>query len=412
MRKQLMSKTNAFFKPSKYYFPSFLFALFLITLVVGKNLASFFNKEQATSIQANAYSDAEKIDEKCRRATEHEQCFAKAFYVLTQKHDPQYSVETLLSLQKIAPKYTRGCHFIAHKISQAQTEKNPELWEDVIKSVPPTLCTGGFLHGVLEAHLATDPEFKIDEKSITHICRNVLKENTKNWFIENSCSHNLGHLMIIQEEGQLTKAVEKCEKIIDPTFHYECLSGTFMERLTAENLLAHKLIKTKPRWNVQMARDTEKVCAKFSGLAEKACWKELSYVYSSMHSHEPRALYKECQRAPAQDIRDECYIYGAGNMVSAGRFKPENLMSLCHDFVESGDMFKRCMQHTVGALLASTTDNLDRTLSICERTYQSYQTKCYSQIIYALAHNNAPQHLLRKTCAQMTREIRKQVCHG
>jgi hypothetical protein len=413
MRKQKNRKKEKYvYIPNRLFSLLFLLFLFLGALTLGTKISGYFQIPSPEDIEKNIPNIAQEIDDKCRDDINRDTCFAIAFYDLAQKNDSTYAVKTLLHLQQIDPKNTRGCHFIAHKISQAETEKDPSKWEDVIRKVSPTMCTGGFLHGVLETHLATDPDFTINENSITHICQNVLSGAPGGGFAERSCSHNMGHLMMVQEENQISRTVEKCNKITNPGFHYECLSGAFMERLTAENLIAHDLIKVKPRWNEDLARETEKLCAEYTGLAAKACWKELSYVYFSINNNEPLGLHKECQNAPTQEIRDECYIYGAGNMINSGRFKEENLIVLCHQFDLNDPMFNRCMNQTIGSLLTSTTDNLERTLSICQKTYPQYKGNCYAKIVTILTRNGAPKNLIDKTCLQLTSDLRTQICRG
>lgn len=385
--------------------------LFIGSVLMGKSITGYFSHSTTLSTKQSANSDAKRIDELCKNSTSNDQCYAEAFYKLTQKNNSTYAVSALMGLQRIDPQRTTGCHFTAHKISQAETEKNPKNWEEIIKKVSPSMCTGGFLHGVLESHLATDPDFKIDEKSITHICGKILG-GPNNWFAERSCSHNLGHLMLIQEEGKIQPAVKQCEKLVNTNYRYECLSGSFMERLTAENLFAHGLIKTRPNWNEKLAASTEELCSEYTGLANKACWKELSYVYFAISNSDPLGLHEKCQRAPTKDTQDECYIYGAGNMVTGSNFKSSNLMTLCHQFDLSNPLFKRCIDQTIGALLTSSTENITKTLNMCSKTYEPFKPNCYSRIAYFLTLNKAPQSVINNACLQIPDNLHLQLCRG
>lgn len=398
-------------KIKKLSFGVGLTILFLGSIFLGKNIAASTYEKIAPEPKLSVEMSAQRIDEECKGRIDNDQCFANAFYKLSQKNDSNFAVKTLLHLQEIDPQNTRGCHFTAHKISQAETEKDPNKWEEVIKKVSPTMCTGGFLHGVLESHVATDPDFTINENSITHICTDILN-GTENRFAERSCAHNLGHLMIVQEEGKLQKAVEQCNKLKSDNFRYECLSGSFMETLTAENLMAHELIKVKPRWNIDLARSTEEVCSKYDGLAAQACWKEISYVYFAIRNSEPLGLYAECQRAPTKEMADGCYIYGAGNMVTGSNFKQENLITLCHQFAETDPMFPRCMDQTIGSMLTSTSSNLDKALTICSGTYENFRNGCYRRIKYFLGLTKVPQKVISNACSKFPQDIKSQICQG
>ena len=400
-----------FFTKHKLYINIILLLLFLGALWVGRYSALNYSKK--TTIEPEKILiDAKEINKKCDKKTNHDECFAREFYILAKKTNATYAISILTKLQELNPKNTRGCHVIAHKISQAQTEKDPQNWENTLKKVPTSMCTGGFMHGVLETHISTNPEFKINEKSITHICRGILKDASGGIFVERSCSHNLGHLLLVQNDNNLKQTIDTCNRIEDREFHYQCLSGSFMERLTADNLIAHDIITSKPQWNRALAQETEKICSTYIGQAERACWNELSYVYISLSNYEPHGLYSECQRAPSQERREDCYIYGAGNLVNTGRIKPENLTKICHFFSENNPAFNYCMVQTLSSLLLSTTDNLDKTINICEYTYDSYRHACYSQIIETLTDNGAATSILQKACSRITGTMSISRCKG
>lgn len=107
-----------------------LFLIFFEVIILSQGY--FENKRySAHSIEKNAT----KIYTKCYESESREQCYAREFYELTKKSPVDYSISVLDFLQEIDPRYAIGCHFVAHKISQAEVEKNPDGWEDVLRKV-------------------------------------------------------------------------------------------------------------------------------------------------------------------------------------------------------------------------------------------------------------------------------------
>ena len=67
----------------------------------------------------------EKILTTCQGQSDGENCYVKAFGDLRKKATLDHAIQTLAAVQKI-DENARGCHFISHAISTAETEKNPD----------------------------------------------------------------------------------------------------------------------------------------------------------------------------------------------------------------------------------------------------------------------------------------------
>src|SRR3989344_5591812 len=92
-------------------------------------------------------SEILKIKSGCQELQNREQCYAKAFENLTKATDRDHAFEVLRALQQTDPE-ARGCHFIAHAISTAETQKDPSKWKELMNSSPPD-CSYGAAHGAL-----------------------------------------------------------------------------------------------------------------------------------------------------------------------------------------------------------------------------------------------------------------------
>ena len=93
-------------------------------------------------------------------------CYTQAFAKITAKKSFGFSVRVLKALQSLDSE-ARQCHGIAHTISSTTVHSQPSSWMDLISQVGMSDCAGGFLHGILEGHVAYDPTFTVkDRKSV------------------------------------------------------------------------------------------------------------------------------------------------------------------------------------------------------------------------------------------------------
>ncbi len=382
--------------------------LFILSVFIGTNIKTLSQNISAKPVLSRL-QEAEKIDDKCKLSGDLDHCYGNAFSQIAKKKGSDHAIKVLSSLQQVNPQNASGCHFIAHKISQAEVEKNPDKWMEIIGRVSPSNCTGGYLHGVLEAHMATDPSLTINEEAFKTVCDEVYATH-KTWFAWRGCVHNMGHLMLVEQEGDIQTAVTSCNKISNEGMRFECLSGAFMERVTGENLVAHGLLNRTPSWDEPLAKSTEELCDKYSGMQARTCWKVISYVYFATSNHDPIGLHNKCQRAPTEQMQAECFIYGAGNMVVTTRFKPENLRTVCHQFPSGNQLFAPCMSQIIGSLLTSTTDNLDKTQELCSKTYESYRKSCFQKMISILAQNKVPINVIKNACSLVPNDMKPDSC--
>lgn len=352
-------------------------------------------------------AEAIKINNECKKLTTIKSCYNEKFYKLSKNTDLDYSIEVLNTLQKINPQASTGCHLIAHRITQAETEKNPESWKEILQKVSPATCTGGFLHGVLEVHAQNDPKFTINNSTVDSICKDLLSGTFTG---ERSCYHNMGHLMLIQTDADLNISIDNCQKLTGSLPSYECLSGAFMENLTAENLVAHGYLKERIPWTEERATEIEALCNTYEGQAAKACWKELSYIYTSIYKQDPKKLLDACNKAPEKTSRDECYVYGVGNIVNMPRVMNGNIINLCSGVKDDKSVFDYCMRQVVWTLVTSNTNNIDRAIKLCAAAPEKYKAECFYNIVDYLQMNKVDKSIINSTCDKITPSKRPDSC--
>ncbi|HSW47845.1 MAG TPA: hypothetical protein VLG67_02080 [Candidatus Saccharimonadales bacterium] len=346
-----------------------IFSFIILEIICLLYLVTYFNNPVKLAHTANS---------ECKKSADKNLCYSKYFYTLTKKNDLGLARKTLIALQDIDPV---DCHFIGHRIAQAETEKNPENWKNVIKKDSPSMCSGGFIHGALEVHLLHDPSFVINDHSIEFICKELIGNNP---FNQLSCSHGMGHLLLVQFTGDINKASNVCENISDLQNRYECLSGVFMENDLGEGLFAHGIIKQPVKKTQETASNIEILCKKYSNIQSDACWKEISHLYNYIHKDDPKLLYKECQNAPTRKAINECFIHGALSITGNLGINQQNLFEICNQFEEKNPLFDNCMKNVIPTMLSYTFEKKLKVFDLCNSTYPSYRQKCYKQVLTSL----------------------------
>ena len=318
----------------------------------------------------------------CRKNGGGEFCYANQFGLLTKATSLKHAIDTLYAVQSVDT-VARGCHLISHSISIAETEKDPSIWKEIIAEVPPDVCTGGFVHGVLEARMIVDKNFTIDANTVPEVCA-IVDKNTGGRGKDQDCSHIMGHLLMVETGGDIKTASAVCDSI-PQNLQYECQSGVFMENETRENLISHKL-KERLFWNEEATKAQEDICRQYTGTAAKGCWREVVHMYAFIAKDDPLAVYRRCSAAPEKGIVDDCYLHGVGIMAVSFRFDQSNFGKFCTPYTNEKGLYYQCMSITIGSLLTSTPEFSDRAIAFCNAVAEESKYDCFGRLGERLAY--------------------------
>jgi len=339
--------------------------LFLSVIIV-LEFFSLYRPFQFNSI--NPISKAAEIKNKCEDSNQSEKCFTEQFYRLTKETDFHHAISTLDELNNIEPK-SLGCHLIAHGIAIAQTEKNITGWQELLKKVDINQCSGGYVHGIIEARLKNDGKFKIDNNSVREICTDVVS-SIKGEYGELNCAHILGHLALLQEKGNIKNTVEICSSLTDK-LQFDCQTGLFMENLTRDNLITH-LDFNDLIWDEKAANEIENLCSTFSGLPAMACWQEISHIYAAINP-DPYEVFQKCNSAPLTKFIDSCYFHVTSFIVS--KINENSFGRVCEMYSNDKGKYKDCVRHIIFGLLSSSDHFKEIAGKFCEAQDGDSDTK-------------------------------------
>jgi hypothetical protein len=261
-------------------------------------------------VKTSFAEDVASMKSACAALSGKEQCYGKAFALLTKRTDMPYAFQVLRALQSEDTE-ARGCHFIAHSISIAETEKDPANWKKVMNSAPQD-CSYGAVHGALEYYASTFTDDKLPKTEIGNLCNNP---------DTNNCSHGLGHVLLVVNENNIDESASDCEALPHSERDiFECLTGVFMERSTASNLVIHGLIGEEALdWSTRLP-ETEALCREQSGTRSVACWKETIHVALANLKNDPQKIINFCQSSGKEQETRECIDHSLGVIAGSRNF--------------------------------------------------------------------------------------------
>jgi hypothetical protein len=375
-----------------------LVTLAALVLVVGVLLIAGTSSSGKRSVS----KDLATVESKCAAPDNNETCYAKAFETITTETDRDYAFTVLRELQKTEPA-ARGCHFIAHAISIAETRKDPSKWRELMNSAPQD-CSYGASHGVLEVYASTFPDGKLPASEVPNICNNP---------DTNNCTHILGHLLLVMNDNNIPKSTALCNSLPNNAREvFECLTGVFMERITAFNLVEHGLAdKSALNWPTRLPELT-KLCNAQTGTNSVACWKEITHVALVTFNNDPQKIVDFCETAPGETQTRECIDHAIGIMAGSYNFQIQKMGPICEARATAADYKTRCYANLVSATLSTVPQNVSDAVSFCTAVDTSYQSACFTMIGNSLYRASPDNKTLQQTACASAPEQYRSACQG
>lgn len=369
-------------------------------------LPLIFLLEFQIPIKKGLAGDVDSITRTCRSENNKESCYAKAFETLTKSTDRDYAFAVLRELQR-KDAQARGCHFIAHAISTAETEKDITKWKELLNTAPPD-CSYGGVHGVLEAYAANAfPDGKLPKEIIPSLCDNPDMNN---------CVHGLGHLILVETEDDIKEALDICDLLPHNTItKFECITGVFMERITAVNLEIHGLAgKETLDWPARMP-ELETLCKEqIPGTPPSiACWKEITHAALAKFNNDPQKIVVFCESAPGETETRQCIDHSLGIMAGSLNFELRKMGPICNAEVEADDYKNRCYAHLISSTMSTVPEEIASAVQFCASAEEEFQSSCFSMIGNSFNRvRPESRETLARECSQAPQNMREKCEQG
>ncbi|TSC78040.1 MAG: Uncharacterized protein G01um101424_174 [Parcubacteria group bacterium Gr01-1014_24] len=299
-----------------------------------------------------------------------ENCYAEEFKKLGEQKGDVFSFKVLDNLQKIDPDAI-GCHLIAHGIGTGSYKREPNNWRILIQNINSS-CSYGAPHGVLESYINNLPDKSLKRDVIPTICGEAPRAD---------CNHIIGHLLLVQTDADVGKALDLCEVFTDTRQNDFCISGVFMEYQTALNLVAHDLVpESWLNWPPRLG-ELEKLCRSYDGKYAEGCWEEIVHVALVKFHNDPKTIFDFCSTAQVSNGAKRCKRHSIGIIGASRNFNLVSLKSICSIPQKDDPNFeKECYPALISSALSTIPSALPEAISFCESLDIEFKQSCLSMI--------------------------------
>jgi len=330
-----------------------------------------FQTKNQTSNPDQIQKTAQEVANTCSASSDKYTCYQGQLAEVAKEKDLIFAEKTLDLLQNIDPS-TRSCHVLAHRIAEAATKKDPSKWQQLISQVNVSSCGAGYLHGILEAHTSTQPDFKVTPETINDLCKEGASDRKR------MCSHYLAHILVLQNDGNADKSVSECAKVTDE-LKFECLDGVFMEKHQKNIMVDHQLAKP-PTFDPSYTSSLEKGCNILEGLAASACWTEMAEIFAKAYGYEQGKIYDNCYQAPTQELGRQCYLKGVVVLTTYPDYdSAEKLVGVCKPYSGKVD-YGTCVSYMISSLMNYSINFTDRAIKLCSNIEDRTKEGCFKNL--------------------------------
>lgn len=304
-------------------------------------------------------------------------CYKQSLVSLTKKYGISTSESILYTLQD-TDATLRSCHVIAHYMSREAYERKPSDFYNLVDTLNVNSCGGGFLHGTLESYLGHGQSGDLTNAIVEDICG-----RGKDIMRQTGCAHLMGHIALINTYGNVKDALPLCESL-RYQWHYMCYDGLFMEDHQKLALVEHGIMNM-PEQNKDYIDKMESDCAKYNGVPLKACWKEMAEMYAHIYGYDPYRIWKECSKAPNNDLLNECYLKGAELMAMYPYYfdSAERITPIC-SFYSNSLSYNECTYRILSAMIYNSTKFITRGITLCNNIPQDHTGTCFNSLAQIL----------------------------
>ena len=325
-----------------------------------------------------------------------ETCYSKEFEKLAEKFGPDFSFEVLSILQQ-KDSEAKGCHLISHGIGTGSYIREPNNWQTLVQSMS-TSCNYGGIHGVIQGYIGSLPNKSLTEDVIPTICGKTPRAD---------CNHIVGHLLLVETEANIDKALDLCQVFTDNGQKDFCQTGVFMEYQTALNLIDHGIVpKSWQNWPERL-EELEKICRSYDGDRAIACWTEIIHVALVKFNNDSKSIFYFCDSAQVLEGARRCKRHSLGVMAASKNFNLASLKSICSIPQKNDPNFEmECYPNLVSSALSTIPTEVPEAVSFCNSLDNKFKQSCFSMIGSMSAYGQISQEQLQNTCKVADPEFR------
>ena len=353
----------------------------------------------------NYQATAKAFEKKCGNDDGWRNCYGKEIRTLYKETGSfDIALKTIKTLQDVDYK-ARDCHILAHELTREMVESDPVNWDTYLDIIDPSDCNYGYIHGILESRKRFDTSFVLNSQTINDFCQKLVERKGLNG-IDQTCSHIMGHLVLVETVHNIEEGKKICWGIREH-LQKECFSGLFMENFTRDNLVDHGIAEYVP-WDKERIYAQEDLCAGEYGNAGLGCWQELSNMYLQFDPYDHEMVFELCGRAGNDEYRDQCYFDSLPSLMALPKPTRAAYRAMCEYYHDDQHRYDICNSYAVASLLGASDKNIDRVNIYCTSLFTESESRdCYRLTGYIVRGKHGAQRHLA-ICKKVPEEYQRE----
>jgi hypothetical protein len=404
MKQKLLTFLQSLYPAArKHSILTFTLGTFILTLGIGLLIIFKFHllypNSKVNLAGKDLDSTASSIFAECSKPELNKlECYKTQFYNIATHYGLLTTEEVLYSLQD-KDELAKSCHVIGHNIGYGSYDRAPYEFNQLVEIANMNICGSGIMHGIIEHYVEEHPEKELNGNLAAEIC-NTFQDHQKKM----SCIHLFGHLFLLYNLGDLTKALPMCESI-EQNVRFNCYDGMFMED-HQKFMMAEHGIAPEPTYNEAYLKQMEKQCLSYTGDIAAGCWTEMAEMYDHVRGMKPKAVYDGCMHAQTQELAHYCYNKGVVSMgVRGDIFKtPESLLAICSFYLNNQSLYRGCLGTLISTNIYNSPKTTDRVVQACSLADSSYANFCFSLLGVRLKETLANKNMRTSFCSKLPEE--------
>ena len=387
----------------------YLYILIFITLVICSSL--FFNRMLNRSSKAetpqpkksvvSAKEAASKAYNKCHADGKRITCYARQLEDSAYTYGKSYAFEVLHQIQTM-DSTAQACHFFAHGIGWGMAKKDPANWREALRTVTSE-CAYGEAHGIIEYYINVE-----GGKITPELARTICSKKS-----DLGCSHPLGHIFVVEEKGDMNKALELCDNLLENKV--TCYHGAFMEHHVQGNLLLHGFADPRRRNWPDFIYEEAKFCRGYKGQGQKeiVCWGRLAHSAYGYFKKDPRKIFNFCNTGPSLEADTQCKLITFAELLPASGLDLMGQKANCTLERSFDPTFEgRCYNEFVKLIFAQSVDIAPKLTPYCLSLPETYRPNCIGTLGSQLKQHKIATKKVETICAPVKSPSLKSLCLG
>jgi hypothetical protein len=221
-------------------------------------------------------------------------CYQRRYHAMVARRGARAAISELHERSTRVGYLRAACHQLMHGIGRdAGRRSGVDAFAQGDDS-----CSSGFFHGIVES-VMTRMGAREARRHPERVCAPFRRNGSQDLALYN-CVHGMGHGFMVVFGTDIFPSLEGCDRLTAGWERRHCVSGVFMENLTAMSNPERPSRQLRPEQPLYP-------CTAVAPRFKHECYIKQTAYALYVRDHDFGAVFRLCARTPDVDFRDDCY---------------------------------------------------------------------------------------------------------